>query len=115
MTNAKLKLHPSKTDFLLIGTKQQRKHFLFIFPSSILDHDTSPVSSARNIGVTFDSEIKFDHHIRQICKFCYYHIRVLRRIRRHRTPHTAKMIANSLIISRLDYCNSLLLMLMTNT
>ena len=62
----RLKLNPSKTEFLLIGTKQQRKH-----------------SSARNNGVTFDSELKFDHHIRQICKSCYYHIRDLRRIRRH--------------------------------
>ena len=62
----RLKLNPSKTEFLLIGTKQQRKH-----------------SWARNNGVTFDSELKFDHHIRQICKSCYYHIRDLRRIRRH--------------------------------
>ena len=108
MTNAKLKLNPSKTELLLIGTKRQRKQFLSLFPTSILDHDTSPASSARNIGVTFDSELKFDHHIRQICKFCYYHIRDLRRIRRHLSMDTAKMIANSLVTSRLDYCNSLL-------
>ena len=108
VTNAKLKLNPSKTELLLIGTKQQRKQFLSLFPTSILDHDTSPASSARNIGVTFDSELKFDHHIRQICKSCFYHIRDLRRIRRHLSMDTAKMIANSLVTSRLDYCNSLL-------
>ena len=68
MTNAKLKLNPSKT---------------------ILDHDTSPASSARNIGVTFDGELKFDHHIRQFCKSCYYHIRDLKRIRRHLSMDTA--------------------------
>ena len=67
MTNAKLKLNLSKTELLLIGTKKQRNHFLSLFPTSILDHDTSPASSARNIGVTFDGELKFDHHIRQIC------------------------------------------------
>ena len=75
MTNAKLELNPSKTELLLIGTKQQRKQFLSLFPTSILDHATSPASLARNLGVTFDSELKFDHHIRQICKSCYYHIR----------------------------------------
>ena len=107
MTNAKLKLNPSKTELLLISTKQQRKHFLTFFPTSILDHDTSPASSARNIGVTFDNEIKFDHQFRQICKSCFYHIRHLRRIRRHLSMDTAKMIANSLTTSRLDYCNSL--------
>ena len=31
MTNAKLKLNPSKTKLLLIGTKQQRKQFLSLF------------------------------------------------------------------------------------
>ena len=104
MTNAKPKLNPSKTELLLIGTKQQRKQFLSLFPTSILDHDTSPASSTRNIRVTFDGELKFDHHIGQICKSCLFNIPDLRRIRRHRS----KMIAKSLVTSRLDYCNSLL-------
>ena len=43
-----------------------------------------------------------------ICKSCFYHIRVLRRIRRHLPLSTAKTISNSLITSRLDYCNSLI-------
>ena len=67
ITNAKLKLNPSTNKLLLIGTKQQRI-YLSLFPTFILDHDTSPASSANTIGVTFDSELKFDHHIRQICK-----------------------------------------------
>ena len=66
MTNTKLKLNPSKTELLWIGTKQQRKHFLSLFPSSLLDHDTSPASSARNIVVTIASELKFDDHIKRI-------------------------------------------------
>ena len=37
MANAKLKLNPPKTELMLIGTKQQRKHFLSLFPASILD------------------------------------------------------------------------------
>ena len=43
-----------------------------------------------------------------ICKSCFYHIRDLRRIRRHIPLSTAKTISNALISSRLDYCNSLL-------
>ena len=108
MTNANLKLNPSKTELLLICTKQQQKKILALFPSSILDNGISPASLARNIGVIFDSELKFDQHIRQICKSCFYHIRDLRRIRRHLSMDTTKMIVNSLITNRLDYCNSLL-------
>jgi len=108
MTNSKLKLNPSKTELLLIGTKHQRKKFSEKFPITILDHETSPAVSARNLGVIFDSELKFDQHVTQICKSCFYHIRDMRRIRRHLTSKTAKVIANSLVGSKLDYCNSLL-------
>ena len=47
-------------------------------------------------------------HISNICKSCFYHIRDLRRIRRHIPLSTAKTISNALISSRLDYCNSLI-------
>ena len=46
--------------------------------------------------------------ISNICKSCFYHIRDLRRIRRHTPLSTAKTISNALISSRLDYCNLLL-------
>ena len=46
--------------------------------------------------------------VSNICKSCFYHIRDLRRIRRHIPLSTAKIISNALISSRLDYCNSLL-------
>ena len=63
---------------------------------------------SRDYVLLFDSELKFDHQMKQICKSCFYHIRDLRRIRRHLSMDTAKMIANSLITSRLEYWNSLL-------
>ena len=102
MKNAKLKLNLSITELLLIGTKQQQKHFLSLFPPPILYHDTSPASSAFSIGVAFDSELKSDLYI--ICKSCFYHIRDLRR---HLSMDTTKIIANSFITRRLDHCNSL--------
>ena len=43
-----------------------------------------------------------------IFKSCFYHIRDLRRIRRHIPLSTAKTISNALISSRHDYCNSLI-------
>ena len=38
----------------------------------------------------------------------YYHIRDLPRIRRHLDLDSAKLLANALVSSRLDYCNSVL-------
>ena len=74
----------------------------------VLDNDISPHNTVRNLGVISDSDFSFRKHVSNICKSCFYHIRDLRRIRRHIPLSTAKSISNCLITSRLDYCNSLI-------
>ena len=56
----------------------------------------------------FDKNFNFRSHISAICSSCIYHIRDLRRIRRHLDLDSAKLLANALVSSRFDYCNSLL-------
>ena len=109
MKSSKLKLHSNKTEFIIIiGTKQQIHKLSNHFPVKLLDNDISPSDSVRNLGVIFDSDFSFHKHISNICKSCFYHIRDLRRIRRHLPLSTDKTISHYLITSRLDYCNSLI-------
>ena len=108
MKSSKLKLNSDKTEFIIIGTKQQRQKLSNHFPVKLLDNDISPSDSVRNLGVIFDSDFSFHKHVSNICKSCFYHIRDLRRIQRHIPLSTAKTISNALISSRLDYCNSLI-------
>ena len=68
ITGSKLKLNPSKTEFILIGTKFQREKFLNNFPSPILGQDTNPSTSAKNLSVLFDSSLNFRKHISQTCR-----------------------------------------------
>ena len=103
MTGSKLKLNPSKTEFLLIGTKLQREKFLNNFPCLLLGQETNPSTSAKNLGVLFDSSLNFRKHISQT----FYHIRDLRRIRKSLSLDLAKQIAVALVSSKLDYCNLL--------
>ena len=56
----------------------------------------------------FDKNFNFRSHISAVCSSCIYHIRDLRRIRRHLDLESAKLLANALVSSRFDYCNSLL-------
>ena len=107
MTGSKLKLNPSKTEFLLIGTKLQREKLLNNFPCLLLGQDTSPSTSAKNLGALFDSSLNFRKHISQTCRACFYHIRDLRRSRKSLSLDLAKQIAVALVSSKLDYCNSL--------
>ena len=108
MSTNKLKVNPDKTEFLLIGNEWQRSKYLSMFPIELLGVKTYPAKSARNLGVIFDKNFYFRLHISAICSSCIYHIRDLRRIRRHLDLDSAQLLANGLVSSRLDYCNSLL-------
>ena len=107
MNTNKLKLNPDKTEFILIGTKLQRSKLEGFFPTSIMDENLIPSDNVKNLGVIFDSDFSFTKHVSAVAKSCYYHIRDLSRIRRHLSRSTAISLANALVSSRLDYCNSL--------
>ncbi len=107
MLSNKLKLNQEKTEFLLIGHETQRRKYLSQFHVTLLGVETKPSKSARNLGVVFDQDFNFRHHISQLCSTCYYHIPDLHRIRRHLTLDNAKSLASALVASRLDNCNSL--------
>ena len=65
------------------------------------------MSSRKNLGVTFDSGNTFASHITKVCR-ASYHLKVFRRICKFLSVETAAMLANSMISSQIDYCNSLL-------
>ena len=108
MSTKKLKLNPYKTEFLLIGNELQRSKYLSMFPIELLGVNSYPAKSARNLGVIFDKNFNFRSYISAICSSCIYHIRDLRHIHCHLDLDSAKLLANALVSSRLDYCNSLL-------
>ena len=84
MKSSKLELNSDKTEFIIIiGTKQQRHKLSNHFPVKLLDNDICPSDSVRNLGSVFDNDFSFHKHVSNICKSRFYHIRDLRRIRRH--------------------------------
>ena len=92
MKSSELKLNYDKIEFIIIGSKQQLHKLSNHFPVKLLDSDICPSDSVRNLGVVFDSDFGFHKHVSNICKSCFYHIRDLRRIRRHIPLFTAKTI-----------------------
>ena len=107
MNQNMLKLNPSKTKFMIIGNLTQRKKVAHIFPVELLNQNFAEIDFIRNLDVAFDSAFSFKKHVSNICRSVFYHIRDLRRIRIHLDKATAISLANGLVSSRLDYCNSL--------
>ena len=109
MFTNKLKLNPEKTEFILIGSKSNRKQVLPHFPINILGNQVSPEQSVKNLGVVFDSNFTFFDHVSQDIKSTRVHARDLYRIHPLLDLKTSVLLANVLVSSRLDYCNSLFL------
>ncbi|KAI5093824.1 hypothetical protein C0J45_15548, partial [Silurus meridionalis] len=100
-----LKLNPSKTELLVIpGDSSPGQDLLITFHDSLL----SSSATARNLGVTMDNELSFIPHVANVtcsCRFLLYNVR---RIRPFLSTQAAQVLVQSLVISRLDYCSSLL-------
>ena len=77
----------------------------------ILGNQVSPAQSVRNLRVVFDSNFSFSDHVSQVIKSTRVHARDLYRSCRLLDLNTSVLLANALVSSRLDYCNSLFLSL----
>ena len=107
MFTSKLKLNPDKTEFITFGSKRQRDKLKACFPIDILGSPLSPVDSVRNLGVWFDSDFSLSKHVQNVCKSCFVKLRDFRHVRRFLTHDVSVLVANALVSSWLDYCNSL--------
>ena len=67
----------------------------------------SPSASARNLGIIFEPDLSLSKQISSVCRRSYHSIRLLHQIRSSLDHNTAVLLANSLVSSNLDYCNSL--------
>jgi len=74
-----------------------------------------PSSVVRDLGVYMDSELTMKEHVAKIAAACFYHIRRLRHVRRLIGQEVTQQLVLALIMSRLDYCNSVLAGLPTST
>ena len=103
----KLCLNDAKTEYIVFGQKRHVKA-MPVCPLKIGEESIQPADKVKNLGVTLDSNLDFRAHISNTVKACRYHIRRAWLIRRYLDEETAKRLMLATVISRLDYCNSLL-------
>ena len=108
MGNNKLRLNPDKTEFIVIGDDQMRSSLKSSFTVSLLGNSMEPAELVKNLGVILDAENSMQRHVANLCHISYYHLWELRRVRRYLNHATAVRVANALVSSHLEYCNSLI-------
>ena len=107
MFHNKLQMNDDKTEAILFARKGLATEHL---PKSIKIDDTAInfVPMLRDLGVTLDSSLSFNQHVMNTCRSAFLELRRIGLIRKYLTVDAAKTIVCSLVLSRLDYCNSIL-------
>ena len=107
--NGKLQLNNNKTEAMIIlSNRVSLVHSPLPSVIHIGDADVPFVSSVKNLGVTLDSNLSMSQDISNTCKAAYIQIRHVSSIRHLLTTQATQTLVCSLVLSRLDYCNSLL-------
>ena len=109
-----LKLNPDKTEiiFLYPAHLKSVKKINGIFYK---DQCIRFADIVKLLGVHFDNNLSFDHHVSTIVSSSFYHLSNIAKIKRYLTqPETEKLI-HALISTKLDYCNSLLFGIKSST
>ena len=104
MIQERLMINDDKTEFLLVGTRQQ----LGKLDSCSITVGNNRISSSpcvRNLGSWFESNLSMTDHINKACSAAFYHLHNLRRIKIYLSRDSLITLVHAFITSRLDYCN----------
>ena len=103
-----LKLNDSKTELMLV-TSRRSKHLHYLPTSITIGNAQIPFKqSVRNLGFTLDCHLTMNAHVSNIARTCYFELSRLASIRRFLTSTATAILVSAFVLSRIDYCNSLL-------
>ena len=105
-----LKLNDSKTEFIMVGSKHNllktdAKNTAVQIGNDII----TCVDSVHHLGFIIDNELKSTTHISNLSSTLFVTIRKIARIRHLIDKEMTKTLMQALVLSKLDYCNSLLI------
>ncbi len=107
MVQNKLKMKDSKTEFIVIGSRQQLEK-VNIDSIKVGDVSVKAVDDVRDLGAYLDKTMSMEKHINSKVGAAYKQLFSLRRIRKYLTQEATETLVHSLIFSHIDYCNALL-------
>jgi hypothetical protein len=109
MSENQLKLNDDKTEAILLAPDKFTDTLELPSSVPIGSHSIPFSDSARNLGFVLDSKLTMKKHVVSICQSAYCELRRISSIRRYLTKEATQVLVTSCILSKLDYCNSLLM------
>nr|XP_058947926.1 uncharacterized protein LOC131775812 [Pocillopora verrucosa] len=101
----KLTLNMTKTEFMLIGSRQ-RLNTLTASPTITMNNtQVSQVTATKSLGVIIDDKLDWQSHIEKLTKKIAYGIGALKRIRHLIPASTLHLVYQALVKPHFDYCD----------
>ena len=108
MDRNRLKMNSAKTDFILIGSRQQ---LVKCKTTSILANGKMVQRSSiiKYLGALIDEKLSFKQFINSKCRIAMWNLQKLKAIRNVLTDDACKTLVSALVLSHLDYANVILI------
>ena len=103
-----LKFNENKTEFIILGLSQRLKkvgNISFRIGEDIIHN----VPMVKNLGMFLDAELKHTTHINKLTSSSFNTLHNIVHIWCHLDQETTTVLMQALILSKIDYCNSLFL------
>ena len=107
MSCNRLKLNPMKIEFIWCSTPSQR-HLINDEPFDVAGISIKRVSSVKLLDVFIEGDLSMSTQVNKTICSCFYQLRIIKSVRRSLPMEAAKTVVNVFVVSRVDYCNSLL-------
>ena len=112
----RLQLNDDKTEMFWFGSAANlHKMAPHSGDMRVGDSVVTPVSVVRDLGVLFDAELSMREHVSKTAQTCFYHLRRLRSVRHQLGREVTARLVSAFVLSRLDYCNAVLVGLPATT
>lgn len=105
----RLKLNASKTELIWFNRHPMPScDILHSVLNLSPDCSIKPAEFVRDLGVLLDSALSMKNQISSIAKSCFFHLRRIRQVKKSLNEKCLRTLVQALVISRIDYCNSVL-------
>ena len=95
-------------EIILIATKTVLNSDSFPQSINLEGSDIKFANTVLILGVCVDPTLSFQQQISSVCRICYLELRRISAIRHYLSEDVTKKLLCAFVLSRLNYCNSLL-------
>ncbi|CAH2108077.1 unnamed protein product [Euphydryas editha] len=104
-----LVLNATKTKYIVLGTRKQVQLVRMRDPAIFINGTRLEcVSEVRNLGLILDEHMRFEKHVSETIRGCFYRLKVLYRIRNSIDEKTRIRLCETLVLSKFNYVDSVI-------